>query len=90
MFYTGFVDEYLPRNATSAGFFAFAWDGTRLHSNGSKLKLKNVPDGDYYITVRILKALGDADNPDHWETWTTPVFEIDRPNVRPGKKPKMN
>ncbi|MGI9648793.1 MAG: S8 family serine peptidase [Acidimicrobiia bacterium] len=91
IFNSGFEEEYLPRNSTSGGFFAFPWDGTRLHSNGkAKLKVKDVPDGDYYIVVRVLKALGSVDNPDHWETWTSDVFEIDRPNVRPGKKPKMN
>ena len=38
-----------------------------------------------FITVKgmgirkVLKALGDKNNPDHWETWTSPVFTIDRP-----------
>jgi hypothetical protein len=79
VYYTAIVEEYLPRNATSAGFFAFPWDGTRLHSGGNKPKSKAVPDGDYYLVVNILKALGDPGNPAHWETFTTPIFEIDRP-----------
>jgi minor extracellular serine protease Vpr len=70
--------DYLPRNSTNAGFFAFPWDGTRFHSTGLHGG-KVVPDGTYFFTVRILKALGDAGNPDHWETWTSPIFEIDRP-----------
>lgn len=76
-----FVDtEFLPRNSTATGFFAYTWDGTRLHSNGQKWeKTKPVPDGDYIIQVRLLKALGDANNPAHWETWTSPVITIDRP-----------
>jgi minor extracellular serine protease Vpr len=74
------VYEYLPRNATAGGFFAFHWDGTRLHSNGRKFaKTKEVPNGDYVVTVRILKALGEPGNPDHWETWTSPVITIERP-----------
>lgn len=72
--------EYLPRNSTTTGFFAYTWDGTRLHSNGVKWeKKKTVPDGDYIIKVRLLKALGDPNNPAHWETWTSPVIKIDRP-----------
>jgi minor extracellular serine protease Vpr len=72
--------DYLPRNSTSTGFFAWTWDGTRIHSNGAKWdKTKMVPDGDYYVELRLLKALGDWNNPAHWETWTSPVITIDRP-----------
>jgi minor extracellular serine protease Vpr len=76
-----FVDEeYLPRNSTSTGFFAFAWDGTRIHnSSTSKDLFKIVPDGDYVAELLVLKALGDPNNPAHWETWTSPVITIDRP-----------
>jgi minor extracellular serine protease Vpr len=76
-----FVDEeYLPRNSTSTGFFAFAWDGTRIHnSSTSKDLFKIVPDGDYVAELLVLKALGDPNNPAHWESWTSPVITIDRP-----------
>lgn len=70
--------SYLPRNSTSTGFFAFAWDGTRLQDNGNN-KVKVVPDGSYYLVVEALKANGDPNNPAHWETWTSPVFNVDRP-----------
>ncbi|MDH5423346.1 MAG: hypothetical protein OEY55_16210, partial [Acidimicrobiia bacterium] len=67
------------------------WDGTRLHSNGvAKIKTKAVADGDYLIEIRLLKALGDWDNPDHWETWTSPIITIDRPDVNDDKNPKRN
>jgi len=79
VYYTGIVEEYLPRNGTNGGFFAFPWDGSRLHSGGNKPKFKTVPDGEYFLVVNILKALGDPGNPGHWETFTTPIFEIDRP-----------
>jgi hypothetical protein len=80
VFSSGFEDEYLPRNSSNFGFFAFEWDGTRLHSNSrGKLKTKFVEDGEYYIVLTVLKALGDPANPDHWETWTSPTFFIDRP-----------
>jgi minor extracellular serine protease Vpr len=80
VFYKTNVMEFLPRNSTSTAFFAFAWDGTRMHSNGIKFdKVKEVPNGNYFINVRVLKALGDPGNPDHWETWTSPVITIARP-----------
>ena len=72
-------EDFLPRNSAATTFFSFPWDGTRLHSNGGKLKVKEVPDGQYVVVVKALKALGDANNPAHWETWTSPVVTIDRP-----------
>jgi subtilisin family serine protease len=85
VFSTAIYEEYLPRNSSANGFFAFAWDGSRIHSNGyngngyTKNLTKPVADGDYYLVLSVLKANGDAENPDHWETWTSPVFTIDRP-----------
>jgi subtilisin family serine protease len=72
-------DEFLPRNSTATSFFSFAWDGTRLHSNGNKNKTKVVPDGQYVLVVKALKALGDENNAAHWETWTSPVITLNRP-----------
>jgi subtilisin family serine protease len=73
--------DFLPRNSTSTSFFAFPWDGTRLHDNGGGNgdHKKVVPDGQYKLVVKALKALGDRNNPSHWETWTSPTFTIDRP-----------
>ncbi|HUG22335.1 S8 family serine peptidase [Piscinibacter sp.] len=68
-------DEYLPRNSTATGFFEFTWDGTTFRGR----KTFTVPDGQYTVKLSVLKALGDADNPAHWETWTSPVVTIDRP-----------
>lgn len=73
------VDDYLPRNSTATGFFNFAWDGTRIHSNGGKGKVKEVPNGSYVLELKVLKALGDRNNPAHWDTWTSPVITINRP-----------
>ncbi|WP_372627395.1 S8 family serine peptidase [Arsukibacterium sp.] len=72
------VFDYLPRNSSAGGFFTFSWDGTRIHSNGGKGKTKVVPNGDYVLQLRVLKALGDESNPAHWETWTSPVINIAR------------
>jgi len=73
------VDSYLPRNSTSTGFFAFAWDGTRMQSNGNHNMTKPVPNGQYVIVIKALKANGNPANPAHWETWTSPVVAIQRP-----------
>jgi len=84
VFHNTNVFEYLPRNATAGGFFAFGWDGSRYHSEmvrgkGSNELFKVVPDGDYVLEVRALKALGNPRNSAHWETWTSPVITIERP-----------
>ena len=75
--------DYLAKNSTFGGFFAFPWNGNRLHSNGTgaftATAWKTVPDGQYKLNVKVLKALGDPANPAHWETWTSPTITIDRP-----------
>ncbi|OLT26773.1 peptidase S8 [Nocardiopsis sp. CNR-923] len=62
------------RSATSTSFFSYAWDGTVSDAS----RIREVRDGEYRLEVRALRALGDADDPDHWETWTSPVITIDR------------
>ncbi len=80
-----FVDlEYVGRNSTSTSFFAIAWDGTRIHSNmdngnGDNSLFKTVPNGSYVVRIRALKALGNENNPAHWESWTSPVITLARP-----------
>jgi minor extracellular serine protease Vpr len=68
-------DEYVGRNSTATGFFAFAFDGTTTAGS----KTYTVPNGQYVAKLSVLKALGDAANPAHWETWTSPVITIARP-----------
>jgi hypothetical protein len=67
--------NYVGRNSAENTFFSFPWDGTTV--NGKKVNV--VPDGDYVVVLSVQKALGDDNNPDHWEYWTSPVFTIDRP-----------
>lgn len=69
--------EYLPRNSTTGGFFAFGFDGETFR--GQSPRTWTVPDGTYYAVISVLKAGGDANDPDHWETWTSPHFVIARP-----------
>ncbi|MFD3684229.1 S8 family serine peptidase [Nocardiopsis sp. NPDC058631] len=67
--------DYVHRSATRTSFFSYPWDGTVVDSHG---RITDVRDGSYRLEARALKALGDPDNPDHWETWTSPVITIDR------------
>jgi len=68
-------EEYLPRNSSTTGFYAFPFDGYTFAGS----KVFGVPDGTYYAVISILKANGDSNNPADWETWTSPLFVIDRP-----------
>jgi len=68
-------EEYMPRNSSSTSFFAFPFDGWTVNGN----RLNMLPDGTYYAKISVLKALGVSSNPAHWETWTSPMFVIDRP-----------
>ena len=80
-FFNASTDEYLPRNSTAAGFFAFGWDGmvrwSRGVSDNAQNKRKAVPNGQYIVKVTVLKALGDENNPAHQETWTSPIITVD-------------
>jgi minor extracellular serine protease Vpr len=80
------VENYLPRNSTSTSFFAFGWDGTLLREDklyekdhGKVMHTRVIPDGQYILVVKALKALGDERNAADWETWTSPIVAIDRP-----------
>jgi minor extracellular serine protease Vpr len=84
--YRAFPDfDYFGMNSSASGFFAFAWDGTtvpgdgRGHDDKNAPKARIVPNGSYVIKLSVLKALGDDDDPAHWETWTSPVITIARP-----------
>jgi minor extracellular serine protease Vpr len=70
-------DDYLPRNSSNTGFFAFPWDGTTFKKDGKKPKA--LPNGDYKIMLSVLKALGDKKDPAHTETWESPTITIARP-----------
>jgi minor extracellular serine protease Vpr len=67
---------YVGRNSNYNNIFVFPWEGTTM--NGKK-KVNVVPDGDYVVVLSVQKALGDDNNPDHWEYWTSPVITIARP-----------
>jgi minor extracellular serine protease Vpr len=68
-------DQYLPRNQTATGFFAWTFDGTVMVGNHAV----GVPNGQYVLVVSALKANGKASSTADWETWTSPAFNIERP-----------
>jgi len=69
-------ERYIGRNSTSTGFFAISWNGVTT-TNGGHLAL--VPNGEYILTLKVLKALGDPLNPADWETFTAPHVIVARP-----------
>jgi minor extracellular serine protease Vpr len=70
-------DDFVGRNSTATSFFAFIWDGTTFRKPGRRVKA--VPNGTYRLELSVLKALGDPNNPDHFERWTSPNITIARP-----------
>ncbi|HEX4744526.1 MAG TPA: S8 family serine peptidase, partial [Candidatus Limnocylindria bacterium] len=66
--------DYMARNANN-GYFWVTWDGQVTRGN----RVVALADGQYTIRMSVLKALGDAADPAHTETWNSPVITIDRP-----------
>jgi minor extracellular serine protease Vpr len=73
---TVFQTEFFGRNTNTSYFYEFP--GTVRQSRTTSAV--QLPNGDYQLQLTVLKALGDPDNPAHWETWTSPTFTIDRPD----------
>jgi hypothetical protein len=67
--------DYFGRNSNYNNIYSFVFDGYTIRGQGSRF----VPDGDYYAVFEVLKANGIPGQADHWETWTSEVFTIDRP-----------
>ena len=61
---------YLARNHGRGWYWTLSWDGSTASGD--------VPSGTYVIRVTIQKALGDDDNPAHFETWTSPPITVSR------------
>jgi subtilisin family serine protease len=77
--------DYLRRNATNGvslvndGFSTYTWDGKQLFTNAAgKVQRKEVPAGPYQVQVIVTKALAEAGNAAHVETWTSPMLTIIR------------
>jgi hypothetical protein len=67
-------EDWMPRNSGTGYIFDFPWDGTRIVRD----RTFALPDGNYQLVLKVLKALGDPDNPADWETWTSQMFTIQR------------
>ncbi len=72
--YRAFEFQYVGRNSEATSFFALPWDG--LTTAGRRVY--TLPDGSYVIKLSVQKALGEDDNPAHWESWSSPVITISR------------
>jgi minor extracellular serine protease Vpr len=69
--------DFMPRNATSTGFFTQSWDGTFMPGqNGTRVHA--APDGTYQLVLAVEKPLAEKNNPAHVESWTSPAVIIAR------------
>lgn len=72
----------LGRNQDGTSFDTFVWDGSlKAYQVSAGLPVtKTAPNGRYALRVRVLKMLGDANNPAHWESYSTPPFFVIKPS----------
>jgi subtilisin family serine protease len=69
------AEEYLSHAGAATETQTLSWNGTVLAGKDRVL----VANGQYVLTLRVLKALGNEQNPADWETWTSPVITIVHP-----------
>lgn len=63
-------EMYLPRSPGPD-------DAAAIHLQDLAAQRPNAFEpGRWRLELRVLKALGDEDDPDHWEQWTSPVFTL--------------
>jgi subtilisin family serine protease len=67
--------DYFGRNSTPNSYWYFSWNGQVSHGR----TVVEIPDGIYRIRISVQKALGDDDDPAHWESWISPPITIARP-----------
>jgi hypothetical protein len=58
-------------------YLGLPFDG-KIPFNDSTSAGLTVPNGDYVLELRVLKALGKKGTSSHWETYVTPAFAIQR------------
>ncbi|MGP9538712.1 S8 family serine peptidase [Brachybacterium sp. AOP43-C2-M15] len=62
----------------------YGWDGRFVLANQKPRSVKN---GEYVLEMAVLKPLGDPEDPEHWETYTSPRFSIEYADPRaPGNR----
>lgn len=73
------TEDYVTRNATPNGFFAWTWDGTVSVGHGKHPhQWRDAPNGRYVLRMVVFKALGDWHRASDWESWQSPSFTIAR------------
>jgi minor extracellular serine protease Vpr len=77
--------DFVSRNATNGtsfaqgGFTAFTWDGKAIVTNANgTVNRRELPSGAYRLQVVVTKALAEAGNASHIETWDSPTLNIVR------------
>jgi minor extracellular serine protease Vpr len=73
--------RFVPRSVGPATFTRAGWDGRTTHG-GHEV---TVPNGTYVLELSVKKALGDDDDPAHWESWTSPPITVARPDSQGGQ-----
>ena len=73
--------DLAERNPTNdlgpTGFFVYTWDGKAVFTNtNSKVNRRALPNGTYRLRLVVTKALAEANNAAHTETWTSPTMSI--------------
>jgi minor extracellular serine protease Vpr len=68
-------ETYLRRSPQPGFFWPFGWSG--MTATGSGGNLRPVPSGTYVFEMNLLRAMGDPDNEEHWDRWTSPEFRVD-------------
>jgi minor extracellular serine protease Vpr len=77
--------EFVNRSANNGlslaagGFSTFTWDGKVPFTNAAgQVQRKELPNGAYKLQIVVTRALAEANNPNHIETWTSPTINIVR------------
>ncbi|TDE00409.1 S8 family serine peptidase [Jiangella asiatica] len=70
-------EDFVGRSGAATAFTPYVWDGTRPRGTGTDRRVE-VPDGRYVLRLTATAPLGDPSNPDHVETWDSPVITVDR------------
>ena len=69
-----------PGQATGPGFFTYRWDGKAVFTNAKNgtVNRRALDAGTYKLRLVVTKALAEAGNPAHTETWDSPAMNIVR------------
>ncbi|GGJ38156.1 S8 family serine peptidase [Deinococcus roseus] len=77
-----YVENDLPRNQLlnpdRSPYYDFTWYGgaKKAQLKAGVAVTKTVKDGAYRLRLRALRAGGDPTNPEHWDTWISPLFYV--------------